>query len=140
MPAEQGKPLAQGCGEVQVCASFVRRFAEEGRRGYAEAIPPPDQTKRHPAVHQPTGVWAATRPWNFPLARITRTVSPAWAAGSTVVVKPAEQTPLTALALLELAQRAGFPAGVLNIVTGDEANSIAIGKELCANKTVRHLS
>ncbi|WP_436639608.1 NAD-dependent succinate-semialdehyde dehydrogenase [Microbaculum sp. FT89] len=140
MTAEQGKPLVEARGEVQFSASFVRRFAEEGRRVYGEVISTTDQNKRYLAIKQSVGVCAAITPWNFPLAMITRKVSPALAAGSTVVVKPAEQTPLTVLALLELAQRAGFPAGVLNIVTGDEAHSVAIGKTLCAGKTVRHLS
>ena len=140
MTAEQGKPLAEARGEVVYGASFIEWFAEEGKRVYGETIPSPDATKRLLVLRQPVGVCAAITPWNFPLAMITRKVAPALAAGCTVVIKPAEQTPLTALAAIELAQRAGMPAGVINILTSDTAGSIAIGKVLCASDVVRHLS
>ena len=140
MTAEQGKPLAEARGEVAYGASFVEWFAEEARRVYGETIPGTDAAKRFLVVRQPVGVCAAITPWNFPIAMITRKVAPALAAGCTVVVKPAEQTPLSALAVAELAQRAGMPAGVLNIITADGPNSIAVGKVLCASDIVRHLS
>ena len=140
MTAEQGKPLAEARGEVVYGASFIDWFAEEAKRVYGETIPTTDNTKRYIVIKQAMGVCAAITPWNFPIAMITRKVAPALAAGCTVVIKPAEQTPLSALALAELAQRAGMPAGVLNVVTGDAGNSIAIGKELCASDVVRHLS
>lgn len=135
--AEGGKPLAEAKGETIYGASFVEWFAEEGKRTYGESIPSPASTTRLLVVKQPIGVCAAITPWNFPLAMITRKVAPALAAGCTVVVKPAEATPLTALALAALAEQAGFPAGVFNVVTGQPA---AIGGELCANPTVRKLS
>lgn len=135
--AEGGKPLAEAKGETIYGASFVEWFAEEGKRTYGESIPSPASTTRLLVVKQPVGVCAAITPWNFPLAMITRKVAPALAAGCTVVVKPAEATPLTALALAALAEQAGFPAGVFNVVTGQPA---AIGGELCANPTVRKLS
>ncbi len=140
MTAEQGKPLAEAKGEVGYGASFIEWFAEEARRVYGETIPTTDSSKRYLAIKQPIGVCAAITPWNFPIAMITRKVAPALAAGCTVVIKPAEQTPLSALAVAELAQRAGMPAGVLNVLTADSANSIAIGKVLCTSDTVRHLS
>ncbi|OZB46474.1 MAG: succinate-semialdehyde dehydrogenase (NADP(+)), partial [Thiomonas sp. 14-66-4] len=112
MTAEQGKPLAEAKGEVTYGASFVEWFAEEAKRVYGETIPSPDPTKRLLVLRQPVGVCAAITPWNFPLAMITRKVAPALAAGCPVVIKPAEQTPLTALAAAELAQRAGMPPGV----------------------------
>ena len=140
MTAEQGKPLAEAKGEVGYGASFVEWFAEEGRRVYGETIPTTDADKRYLVLKQPIGVCAAITPWNFPIAMITRKVAPALAAGCTVVIKPAEQTPLSALAVAELAQRAGMPAGVLNVLTADGPNSIAIGKVLCSSDTVRHLS
>jgi succinate-semialdehyde dehydrogenase / glutarate-semialdehyde dehydrogenase len=140
MTAEQGKPLAEAKGEVGYGASFVEWFAEEARRIYGEIIPTTDNHKRYLAIKQPIGVCAAITPWNFPIAMITRKVAPALAAGCPVVIKPAEQTPLSALALAELAQRAGMPAGVLNVLTADAGNSIAIGKVLCASDVVRHLS
>ncbi|RZL88179.1 MAG: aldehyde dehydrogenase family protein, partial [Variovorax sp.] len=111
--AEQGKPWSEAKGEVIYGASFVEWFAEEARRAGGETIPSHDATKRLLTLRQPIGVCAAITPWNFPIAMITRKVAPALAAGCTVVVKPAEQTPLSALALAELAQRAGVPAGVL---------------------------
>ena len=140
MTAEQGKPLAEAKGEVAYGASFVEWFAEEGRRIYGETIPSTDQNRRLLVLKQPIGVCAAITPWNFPIAMITRKVAPALAAGCTVVIKPAEQTPLSALALAELAHRAGLPAGVLNVLTADSQRSIEIGKLLCSSDTVRHLS
>ncbi|MBQ0936997.1 NAD-dependent succinate-semialdehyde dehydrogenase [Ideonella paludis] len=140
MTAEQGKPLAEARGEVTYGASFVEWFAEEAKRVYGETIPTTDNNKRYLVVKQPIGVCAAITPWNFPIAMITRKVAPALAAGCPVVIKPAEQTPLSALAVAELAQRAGMPAGVLNILTADGDNSIEIGKVLCSSDVVRHLS
>ena len=140
MTAEQGKPLAEAKGEVGYGASFLEWFAEEGRRIYGETIPTTDNNKRYLVIKQAMGVCAAITPWNFPIAMITRKVAPALAAGCTVVIKPAEQTPLSALAVAELAQRAGMPAGVLNVLTADADNSIVIGKVLCASDIVRHLS
>ena len=140
MTAEQGKPLAESKGEVVYGASFIDWFAEEARRVYGETIPTTDNNKRYLVIKQPTGVCAAITPWNFPIAMITRKVAPALAAGCPVVIKPAEQTPLCALAVAELAQRAGMPPGVLNVITADADNSVAVGKVLCASDTVRHLS
>ncbi len=140
MTAEQGKPLAEARGEVVYGASFIEWFAEEARRIYGETIPTTDANKRYLVIKQSVGVCAAITPWNFPIAMITRKVAPALAAGCTVVIKPAEQTPLSALAVAELAQRAGMPAGVLNIITADGLNSIEVGKVLCASEAVRHLS
>ena len=135
--AECGKPLTEARGEVAYGASFVEWFAEEGKRVYGETIPATLADKRLVVIKQAIGVCAALTPWNFPLAMITRKVAPALAAGCTVVVKPAEQTPLTALALAVLAEEAGFPAGVFNVLTGDP---VAIGGELTANPIVRKLS
>ncbi|MBB4842165.1 succinate-semialdehyde dehydrogenase/glutarate-semialdehyde dehydrogenase [Paucibacter oligotrophus] len=140
MTAEQGKPLAEARGEVAYGASFIDWFAEEGKRVYGETIPTTDNNKRYLVIKQPMGVCAAITPWNFPIAMITRKVAPALAAGCTVVIKPAEATPLCALAVAELAQRAGMPAGVLNVLTADADNSIAIGHVLCDSDVVRHLS
>ncbi len=140
MTAEQGKPLAEAKGEVGYGASFLEWFAEEAKRVYGETIPTTDGNKRYLVIKQAMGVCAAITPWNFPIAMITRKVAPALAAGCPVVIKPAEQTPLSALAVAELAQRAGMPAGVLNIITADGPNSIAVGKVLCASDIVRHLS
>lgn len=140
MTAEQGKPLAEAKGEVGYGASFLEWFAEEAKRIYGETIPTTDGNKRYLVIKQAMGVCAAITPWNFPIAMITRKVAPALAAGCPVVIKPAEQTPLSALAVAELAQRAGMPAGVLNVITADGANSIAVGKVLCASDIVRHLS
>ena len=137
MTAEGGKPLAEAKGEVAYGASFVEWFAGEAVRTYGESIPSPVADKRLITVRQPVGVCAAITPWNFPLAMITRKVAPALAAGCTVVVKPSEETPLTALALGALAEQAGLPAGVLNIVTGDPQG---IGDALCASPVVRKLS
>ena len=140
MTAEQGKPLAEARGEVVYGASFIEWFAEEARRVYGETIPTTDNNKRYLVIKQPIGVCAAITPWNFPIAMITRKVAPALAAGCPVIIKPAEQTPLSALALAELAQRAGMPAGVLNVLSADSDNSIAIGNVLCSSDVVRHLS
>ena len=140
MTAEQGKPLAEARGEVVYGASFIEWFAEEAKRVYGETIPTTDNNKRYIVIKQPIGVCAAITPWNFPIAMITRKVAPALAAGCTVVIKPAEATPLSALAVAELAQRAGMPAGVLNIITADADQSIEIGKVLCSSDVVRHLS
>ncbi len=140
MTAEQGKPLGEARGEVIYGASFIEWFAEEARRVYGETIPSTDGNKRFLVLRQPIGVCAAITPWNFPIAMITRKVAPALAAGCPVVIKPAEQTPLSALALAELAQRAGMPAGVLNVVPANAENSIEIGKVLCSSDVVRHLS
>lgn len=140
LTAEQGKPLAEAKGEALYGASFVEWFAEEGKRTYGEVIPTTDRAKRLVTIRQPIGVCAAITPWNFPIAMITRKVAPALAAGCTVVLKPAEQTPLCALALGELALRAGIPAGVLNIIPSSAAHAPAIGRVLCASPVVRHLS
>ncbi|MDO9286104.1 MAG: NAD-dependent succinate-semialdehyde dehydrogenase, partial [Aquabacterium sp.] len=140
MTAEQGKPLAEAKGEVGYGASFIEWFAEQAKRVYGETIPTTDNNKRYIVIKQPIGVCAAITPWNFPIAMITRKVAPALAAGCTVVIKPAEATPLSALAVAELAQRAGMPAGVLNILTADADQSIEVGKVLCSSDVVRHLS
>ncbi len=140
MTAEQGKPFAEAKGEVAYAASFVEWYAEEAKRINGETLPQFDNNRRLMVLRQPIGVCAAITPWNFPLAMITRKVAPALAAGCPVVIKPAELTPLTALAAAELALRAGIPAGVLNLLTADGPNSVAIGKVLCASDVVRHLS
>jgi succinate-semialdehyde dehydrogenase / glutarate-semialdehyde dehydrogenase len=140
MTAEQGKPLAESKGEIGYGASFVEWFAEEGKRIYGETIPTHAPDKRLLVFKEPVGVCAAITPWNFPNAMITRKVAPALAAGCTVVVKPAEQTPLSALALAELAQRAGMPAGVFNLLPSDSIYSVEIGKVLCDSPVVRKLS
>jgi len=140
MTAENGKPMAESRGEVAYGASFVEWFAEEAKRVNGETLPTFDNNRRLMVVREPIGVCAAITPWNFPLAMITRKVSPALAAGCPVIIKPAELTPLTALAAAELALRAGIPAGVLNIITADADNSIAVGKVFCASNTVRHIS
>ena len=137
MTAEQGKPLAESRGEIGYAASFIEWFAEEARRIYGETIPSPWPDARIVVTREPVGVCAAITPWNFPAAMITRKVAPALAAGCTIVVKPAMQTPLSALAMAELAARAGVPAGVLSVVTGDAR---AIGGELSANKLVRKMT
>ena len=140
MTAEQGKPLAEAKGEVAYGASFVEWFAEEAKRINGETLPQFDNSRRLLVLKQPIGVCAAITPWNFPLAMITRKVAPALAAGCPVIIKPAELTPLTALAAAELAMRAGIPPGVLNMITADSDNSIAVGKVLCASDVVRHIS
>jgi succinate-semialdehyde dehydrogenase / glutarate-semialdehyde dehydrogenase len=140
MTAEQGKPFAEAKGEVAYGANFVEWFAEEAKRADGETLTAFDNNQRILVIRQPIGVCVAITPWNFPLAMITRKVAPALAAGCTVVIKPAELTPLTALAAAELAMRAGIPPGVLNLLTADGANSIAVGKAFCASETVRHVS
>ncbi|MEP7209153.1 MAG: NAD-dependent succinate-semialdehyde dehydrogenase [Casimicrobiaceae bacterium] len=137
LTTEQGKPLAEAKGEVTIGAAYVEWFAEEARRVYGEVIPTIGNDRRLLVIKQPVGVCAAITPWNFPSSMITRKVAPALAAGCCVVIKPAEATPYCAYALAELAHRAGFPPGVLNIVTGDAP---AIGGEMCANPIVRKLS
>ncbi|PXW22531.1 NADP-dependent succinate-semialdehyde dehydrogenase [Paraburkholderia caballeronis] len=137
LTTEQGKPLAEAKGEILYAASFIEWFAEEGKRVYGDTIPTPAADRRIVVTKEPVGVCAAITPWNFPAAMITRKVGPALAAGCPIVVKPAEATPFSALALAVLAQRAGVPAGVLNVVTGDPK---AIGSELTGNPTVRKLS
>lgn len=135
---EQGKPQAEAMGEIAYGASFIEWFAEEGKRTYGETIPSPLPGRRISTIKQPVGVVAAITPWNFPNAMITRKVAPALAAGCTVVLKPAPETPLSALALAVLAHEAGLPAGVLNIVTGTDA--AAIGNVLTQSPLVRKLS
>lgn len=137
MTTEQGKPLAEARGEVMYAASFVEWFAEQVRRSNGDVIPTTGQDRRLLVIKQPVGVCAMITPWNFPAAMITRKLAPALAAGCTVVVKPAEQTPFTALALAALAEQAGIPRGVINVVTGD---AVAIGGELTSSDTVRKLS
>lgn len=137
MTAEQGKPLAESRGEVKYAASFIEWFAEEAKRTYGDTIPAPAADKRLFVIKQPVGVCAAITPWNFPAAMITRKVGPALAAGCAMIVKPAEDTPLTALALAVLAERAGIPAGVFQVIVGDARE---IGGELTASADVRKLS
>ncbi|HVW50001.1 MAG TPA: NAD-dependent succinate-semialdehyde dehydrogenase [Trinickia sp.] len=137
LTTEQGKPLAEAKGEIVYAASFLEWFAEEGKRVYGDTIPTPGNDRRILVTKEPVGVCAAITPWNFPAAMITRKVGPALAAGCTIVVKPAEATPYTALALAVLAERAGVPPGVLSVVTGDPRS---IGGELTRNPTVRKLS
>ena len=140
MTAEQGKPLAEARGEVVYGASFVEWFAEEAKRVTGDVMASTWNDKRMVVLKQPIGVCAAITPWNFPIAMITRKVAPAIAAGCAIVIKPAEQTPLSALALAELAHRAGLPPGVMNVVTADAQRSIEVGKALCDSTIVRHLS
>jgi succinate-semialdehyde dehydrogenase/glutarate-semialdehyde dehydrogenase len=137
MTTEQGKPLAEARGEVGYAASFIEWFAEEGKRLYGETIPSPLADRKLLVTREPIGVCAAITPWNFPLAMITRKVAPALAAGCPIIVKPAESTPFSALALAVLAERAGIPAGVLQVVTGDPR---AIGGALTSSPVVRKLS
>jgi succinate-semialdehyde dehydrogenase/glutarate-semialdehyde dehydrogenase len=134
---EQGKPLAEAKGEVLYGASFIEWFAEEGKRVYGDVIPSPSGDKRIVVIKQPIGVVGAITPWNFPNAMITRKAGPALAAGCTMVLKPASQTPFSALALAELAHRAGIPKGVFNVITG---NARAIGGEMTSNATVRKIT
>ena len=136
--AEQGKPLKEAHGEVLYGASYLEWFAEEAKRVYGETIPAPTAGQRYVVIRQPVGVVAAITPWNFPLAMITRKAGPALAAGCTMVLKPAEATPLSALALAELAERAGIPAGVINVLTTSSGERV--GDELVANPLVRKLS
>lgn len=137
MTLEQGKPLAEAKGEIAYAASFIEWFAEEGKRIYGDTIPGHQADKRLIVIKQPIGVTAAITPWNFPAAMITRKAGPALAAGCTMVLKPASQTPFSALALAELAQRAGIPNGVFNVVTGSASE---VGNELTGNPLVRKLS
>ncbi|MDR6522150.1 succinate-semialdehyde dehydrogenase/glutarate-semialdehyde dehydrogenase [Variovorax paradoxus] len=137
MTAEQGKPLAEAKGEIGYAASYIEWFAEEAKRTYGDVVPSPWADKQILVKREPVGVCAAITPWNFPAAMITRKVAPALAAGCTIIVKPAEQTPLSALALAALAERAGVPPGVLNVITGTARE---IGAELTNNPTVRKLS
>jgi succinate-semialdehyde dehydrogenase/glutarate-semialdehyde dehydrogenase len=137
MTLEQGKPLTEAKGEVLYAASYIKWFAEEARRVYGEIIPSDDNTKRILVTKEPIGVCAAITPWNFPAAMITRKVAPALAAGCTIIVKPAMETPLTAFALMGLAQDAGVPCGVINVLTGD---SRQIGAEMTSSDVVRKLS
>ncbi|HWS61460.1 MAG TPA: NADP-dependent succinate-semialdehyde dehydrogenase [Steroidobacteraceae bacterium] len=137
MTAEQGKPLAESKGEIAYAASFIEWFAEEGKRLYGDIIPGHQADKRILVLRQPVGVVAAITPWNFPSAMITRKAGPALAAGCTMVCKPATQTPYSALALAELADRAGIPKGVFNVITGSSA---AIGAEMTGNPTVRKVT
>lgn len=137
MTLEQGKPLAEAKSEISYAASFIEWFAEEGKRIYGDTIHGHQADKRLIVIKQPIGVTAAITPWNFPAAMITRKAGPALAAGCTMVLKPASQTPFSALALAELAIRAGIPAGVFNVVTGSAG---AVGNELTSNPLVRKLS
>jgi succinate-semialdehyde dehydrogenase/glutarate-semialdehyde dehydrogenase len=137
MTMEQGKPLAEAKGEIAYAASFIEWFAEEGKRVYGDTIPGHQADKRILVMKQPIGVTAAITPWNFPAAMITRKAGPALAAGCTMVIKPASQTPFSALALMVLAERAGIPQGVVSVVTGSAGD---IGSELTGNPLVRKLS
>ena len=140
MTAEQGKPLVEAQGEVASSASFLEWFAEEGKRLYGDVIPAHAGDKRILVQKEPVGVTAAITPWNFPSAMITRKVGPALAAGCAMVLKPAPQTPFSALALAALAERAGIPAGLFSVITADAATSREVGAELCENPIVRKLS
>ena len=138
MTAEQGKPLAEARGEVGYGASFIEWFAEEGKRTYGDVIPTPANDRRILVIKQPIGVVASITPWNFPIAMITRKCAPALAAGCPVVIKPAAETPLSALAIAELADQAGIPKGIINVIVG--TNSSEIGLALTDSKIVRKLS
>ncbi|MFT3736327.1 MAG: NAD-dependent succinate-semialdehyde dehydrogenase [Rhodocyclaceae bacterium] len=140
LTSEQGKPLAEARGEVRYGAAFVEWFAEEARRIEGDIIPAAGRDRRTLVLRQAVGVCAAITPWNFPVAMVTRKIAPALAAGCSIVLKPAEQTPLCALALAKLAQEAGIPAGVFNVLPADSARSVEIGQLLCASPAVRHLS
>ena len=137
MTAEQGKPLAESRGEITYAASFIEWFAEEGRRVYGDTIPQNEKGRRIIVQKEPVGVFAAITPWNFPAAMITRKAGPGWAVGCTGVIRPASQTPFSALAIAALAERAGMPAGVCNIITGPSGET---GGELTSNPLVRKLS
>ncbi|WP_299198340.1 NAD-dependent succinate-semialdehyde dehydrogenase [uncultured Amphritea sp.] len=138
MTAEQGKPLAESRGEIGYGASFIKWFAEEGKRVYGDIIPTPQTDRRGVVIKQPVGVVAAITPWNFPNAMITRKAAPALAVGCAIVLKPAAETPLSALALVELANRAGLPAGLFSVVPGSDAP--AIGGEMTSNPTVKKVT
>jgi len=138
LTAEMGKPFAEARGEILYAAAYIEWYAEEAKRIYGETIPAPSDDKRMIVIRQPVGVVGTITPWNFPAAMITRKIAPALAVGCTVVSKPAEQTPLTAIALAVLAEQAGIPAGVFNVVVGIDGP--AIGRELCGNEKVRKIS
>lgn len=138
LTTEQGKPLAEAKGEIKYGASFIKWFAEEGKRAYGDIIPSPWKERRVFALKQPIGVVAAITPWNFPTAMITRKVGPALAAGCSIIVKPSEETPLSALALAHLAEEAGLPKGVLNVVVSNDAKTV--GEQLCNSSVVRKVS
>ena len=140
MTAEQGKPLAEARGEIAYAASFIEWFAEEAKRAYGDVIPAHAADKRILVQKEPVGVAAAITPWNFPSAMITRKAGPALAAGCAMVLKPAPQTPFSALALAALAERAGIPAGLFSVLPADVASSREVGAELCENPVVRKLS
>ncbi|WP_079204485.1 NADP-dependent succinate-semialdehyde dehydrogenase [Pseudomonas sp. CC6-YY-74] len=140
MTAEQGKPLAEARGEIAYAASFIEWFAEEAKRAYGDVIPAHAADKRILVQKEPVGVTAAITPWNFPSAMITRKAGPALAVGCAMVLKPAPQTPFSALALAALAERAGIPGGLLSVIPADVASSREVGAELCANPIVRKLS
>jgi succinate-semialdehyde dehydrogenase/glutarate-semialdehyde dehydrogenase len=140
MTAEQGKPLPEAKGEVGYGASFIEWFAEEGKRTYGDVIPGHAADKRIVVVKEPVGVCAAITPWNFPIAMITRKAAPALAAGCVMIIKPAEQTPFSALAMMDLAARAGVPKGVLQVITADLANTPAVGMELTTHPLVRKVT
>src|SRR5690606_26752648 len=137
LTAEQGKSITEARGEIAYAASFIEWFAEEGKRAYGEVIPTHDNGKRIVTLRQPVGVVGAITPWNFPSAMITRKVGPALAAGCAVVLKPAAQTPYSAFALAVLAEEAGLPAGLFNVLTGKAS---AIGGEMTSNEIVRKIS
>ena len=137
LTAEQGKPLAESRGEIAYGANYIEWFSEEAKRVYGDTIPEPSKDKRIVCIKQPVGVVACITPWNFPNAMLTRKIAPALAVGCTVVCKPANATPLSAYAFVELAVRAGIPAGVINVVTG---RTLEIGEELTSNPTVRKLT
>lgn len=140
LTTEQGKPLSEARGEVTYGASFIEWFAEEAKRVCGDVMASSWKDKRMLTIKQAIGVCASITPWNFPIAMITRKIAPALAAGCTIVIKPAGQTPLCALALAELAQRAGIPPGVMNVITASDDNSSIVGKTLCTSPVVRHLS
>lgn len=138
LTAEMGKPFPEARGEILYAAAYIEWYAEEAKRIYGETIPAPSDDKRMIVIRQPVGVVGTITPWNFPAAMITRKIAPALAVGCTVVSKPAEQTPLTAIALAVLAEQAGIPAGVFNVIVG--VDGPAIGRELCGNEKVRKIS
>jgi succinate-semialdehyde dehydrogenase / glutarate-semialdehyde dehydrogenase len=140
LTAEQGKPLAEAQAEVQYAAGYVEWYSQEAARAYGEVIPPHREHFHLKVVREPAGVCAAITPWNFPLAMVARKAAPALAAGCTMIVKPSELTPLSAIALVTLAERAGIPPGVLQVIVGDKPHSTALGKLLCESPTVRKLS